>query len=95
MSYAVLWNEDEGPTLAGKLELIDDAIRLEGTNGHAVRLSLPLGAVTAAHIGRTPTERLQGRPVLVIELRGGRRVRVATLSGAGALHELADAVGGR
>jgi hypothetical protein len=95
MSYAVLWKEDEGSTIAGKLELVDDTIRLEGTNGHVVRLSLSMDAVGSARIGRTQVERVRGRPVLVLELRGGGTLRIAMLSGSGALHELADAVNAR
>lgn len=95
MSYAVLWSQGDGPTMAGKLELADDAILLEGQNGRVVHVSLPLAAVASARIGRTGVERLHGRPVLLIDMRCGQRIRVATLAGAGALHELADAVGAR
>jgi hypothetical protein len=95
MTHPVLWSEDDGPTLAGKLELVAGVIRLEGGNGDVVQLSVPLQAITAARIGRAQPERLQGRPALVLGLRSGRRLRIATLSGFGALHELADAVGAR
>jgi hypothetical protein len=95
MSYAVLWSEGEGPTLAGKLELVDDAIELEGRNGSVVRLTLPLAEIASIRIGRTPAERLRGRPVLLLDVRDGAQVRVATLTGAGALHELADSLGAR
>jgi hypothetical protein len=95
MVHPVLWSEDDGPTLAGKLELVAGVIRLEGANGDVVKLSVPLEAITAARIGRAQPERLRGRPALVLGLRSGRRIRIATLSGFGALHELADAVGAR
>ena len=95
MSHPVLWSEDDGRIVAGKLELVDGVIRLEGMNGHVVNLSLPLQAIAAARIGRAKAERLQGRPVLMLQFRGGRRIRITTLSGAGALHELADAIGAR
>ena len=95
MSYPVLWSEEDGPTVAGRLDLLDDVIRLEGVNGHVVKLSLPLQAITTARMGRAKLERLGGRPVLMLQFRGRRRIRIATLSGTGALHELADAVGAR
>jgi hypothetical protein len=95
MSYAVVWSKDDGPMTAGKLELVNDVIQLQGANGHAVDLSVPLNAITRARIGRTAGERLHGRPVLMLDLGGGRRMRITTLSGVGALHELADAIGAR
>ena len=95
VNYAVLWSKDDGPTMAGKLELLGDVIQLDGRNGRVVRLSLPLEAIASARIGRALVERLHGRPVLMLDVRGGGQIRVATLAGAGALHELADSLGAR
>ncbi len=95
MSYAVLWSDNGGPTMAGKLELRERDLVLDGANGHGVRITLAFVDIASARIGRSPGERLQGRPVLVLDDATGRRLRVATLSGVGALHEVADVVEAR
>jgi hypothetical protein len=95
MSYAVLWSENGGPMLAGKLELLDRVVLLEGANGDIHRCSLDLRTIGSFRIGRSRIERLQGRPVLVLEDGKGYRVRVTTLSGVGALYELADLIGSK
>jgi hypothetical protein len=93
MSYAVLWSEAGGPTFAGKLELRDRLLFLEGANCGVHRRTLDLDQVASLRIGRGRLERLQGRPVLVLEDGNGSRLCLATLDGIGALHELADALG--
>jgi hypothetical protein len=95
MTYAVLWNEDGGPTIAGKLELSEGVLHLEGAQGRLVRLALPIDTIASARIGRNQAERLRGLPVLILDLLGGGRIRITTLSGVGRLHELADVVGAR
>jgi hypothetical protein len=95
MSYAVLWSENGGPTLAGKLELRDRLVLLEGANGDPDRRQLDLHSIASLRIGRSRIERLQGRPVLVFEDGDGNQVRVTTLSGAGVFYELADLIGSK
>jgi hypothetical protein len=95
MSYAVLWSEDGGPTRVGKLELCDHALFLDGTNGDSRPSTLVLDEIASVRIARGRGDRLQGRPVLILERNGRGAVRVATLSGVGALHELAELVGAR
>ena len=56
------------------------------------RLSIPFGELTGASIARGHAERLRGLPVLMLQLRGGAALRIASLEGAGALHELARKV---
>jgi hypothetical protein len=95
MSYAVLWSEGESPTHVGKLELRDQSLVLEGLNGAGrIQRELAIGDIMALRIGRSRSERLGGRPVLALQLADGRTVRLATLGGAGALHEVADHISG-
>jgi hypothetical protein len=96
MSYAVLWSEQEGPAHAGKLELCPGSLVLHGLNGSGrIRREFSLDDVVSLRIGRGRGERLGGRPVVMLQLTEGRTLRLATLSGAGALHEIVDHVSGR
>jgi len=96
MSYAVLWSEQEGPAHAGKLELSAGSLVLDGVNGSGrIRCDLPIGDIMALRIGRSRSERLGGRPALVLQLTRDRVVRLATLAGIGALHEVVDHISGR
>ncbi len=93
MSYAVLWSEQEGLAHAGKLEVRDRSLVLDGADGSGrVRRELPLAEIRSVRIARGLGERLGGRPALVLQLTPDRMIRIATLSGAGALHEIVDHV---
>ena len=86
--YAVLWcGSDE--VESGRLEPHADSFDLRGRNGG---LSVAFADVTASAIARGADERLRGLPVLALLLRGGASLRIASLEGAGALHELAELV---
>jgi hypothetical protein len=88
MSYAVLWHEDGGPDYAGKLALDPRAILFSGSARDARDASrlVPFDELVDTHF-----ERRDG-PVLVLVGRGGHRFEIASLEGAGALHELAEQV---
>ncbi len=84
-SYAVVWTNDE-TTESGRLEVRLDGLELYGRES---RLSIALAELTGAEISRSGPDRLRGLPVLVLTPRCGPRIRIASLEGAGALHELA------
>jgi len=86
MTYAVVWSENGGAPRAGRLELASGSLRLAGRPGR----ELSFDDIADARIDRRPTLRLAGRPTLVIESRAGDRFRVASLEGAGTLHELTE-----
>jgi len=88
MTYAVLWHEDGGPGYAGKLALDAQAIVLSGSarGAHESRRLLPFADVVDAHFDR------RNGPVYVLVGRSGSRLEIASLEGAGALHELAGQV---
>jgi hypothetical protein len=88
-SYAVLWAVCDD-VWTGRLEPYGDRFELRGAE---VLSTVPFASVVHAAIARGPTDRLRGLPVLRLELRGGTRVSIASLEGAGTLHELADRVG--
>jgi hypothetical protein len=86
MAYAVVWSENGGDPLAGSLDVGAGALRFAGGGGR----ELAYEDVSDVRIDRHPTLRLAGRPTLVIESRAGDSFRVASLDGAGTLHELAE-----
>ena len=87
-TFAVIW-AFHSRTYTGKLEALQD--RLELTSRRHT-LSIPLDHVGQYAIERSPDARIRGLPVLMIRLAGGDVVRVASLGGAGSLHELAALV---
>lgn len=87
--YAVLWC-GEGEVESGRLEPLADRFEVRGRSGG---LSIPFADVSGATIARGREQRLRGLPVLALVLRDGARLRIASLEGAGALHELAERVG--
>jgi hypothetical protein len=86
MTYAVVVSADDGPEQPGRLELESDCLRFAG--GTPLRY---------ADLGDVYVERRSGgshtrRPSLVLIGRDGERLRITSLEGLGALHELAEAV---
>jgi hypothetical protein len=77
-SYAIWWNEGEGPRHAGKLQLGPLHVLLSG-NG-AGRVAIPLAEISSVDYGR-------GK--LTLAQRSGRSIRIGSLDAPGALLELA------
>jgi hypothetical protein len=94
MSYAVVWSENDGPLYAGKVELGRRWLVLAGAARPALESlrRLFFEEVADVHVERQAASRLAGRPTLVLERRQGGSVRIASVEGAGALHELAEAL---
>lgn len=91
MSYAVVWQSESGTAYAGKLELGEGLLRLDGlsTAGARSRIVLryeDLGAVRSAR----RSERLGGRPTLLVERPGHGPLKLVSVGGSGLLPELAD-----
>ncbi len=93
-TYAAVWQRDDAPRRVGKLAVARTALRFEGAQpgvadaGDLVRA----GDITAVAIERSPAERLDGLPTIVVRLRGGLTVRVASLDGPGTVHEIVGLV---
>jgi hypothetical protein len=92
MTYGVVWSESREPVNAGSLELGDTSLLLAGTSNGSrdSRRELAFDELVDAWIERGSSARLGGRPTLVLQLRGACFVRIASVEGRGALHELAD-----
>jgi hypothetical protein len=88
LSYAVVWSAG-GTVQAGRLEPFADRFELHGRER---RLSIRFAELSSAAIGRRTGERLLGLPVLSLCLRDDPPVRIASLEGAGTLHELAERI---
>jgi hypothetical protein len=90
-SYAVTWQNGEGPTHSGKLELRATGVRLEGTNGAGpVSLLAPYGELLGLRLA-PGVERLDGRSTLVLDRRAGR-IRIASIAAPGIISEVAEQV---
>jgi hypothetical protein len=94
MTYAVVWSENGGPRYAGSLELADRCLTLSGTANGALesRRRLAYCELAEPRVERHPEARLAGRPTLVLEHREAGPVRVVSLEGTGALHELLERI---
>jgi len=90
-SYAALWSEPWTEIEAGKLELEPSGLRFEGSRGRksAIR-HVGYGEIERVRIGHSITERLRGRPSLVLDLAVGGPVRVGIVGAPGVRAELAD-----
>ena len=91
-SYAVIWREDGGPLFAGRLDVSDEQLRLDGTSGdgHASRQTIPFAELSEVDVGRRRDERMDGRPSIRLARRHGVPLRLGSVDGRGALAELVD-----
>jgi len=83
-AYAVVWCEN-GSTASGRLDSLADRFELAGRGQH---LSIPFEELQSAAIARGRSDRLNGLPVLELARNQLPNVRIASLEGTGALHEL-------
>jgi hypothetical protein len=92
MSYAVVWNEDDGSAHAGRLELAGGTVELTGValGRREAHRTIPNEQLANAHIERARSSRLVGLPTVVLDLRAGGRLRIASIQGPGSLTELAE-----
>jgi len=88
--HAVVFRVAPGVPAAGALVVHEDRLLLEGRSGEGrCELSLPYADITEVRIGRSPDERLNGNPVLLLERDGAQPIQIEPL-GLGLLHELAE-----
>lgn len=80
MTYAVVVSSETVPETAGRLDLEADSVCFSG--GRRVRYA----DLRDIYLER----RSSGPPALVLQSRSGDRLRIESLEGLGALHELAE-----
>jgi len=87
--FAVAFRVDSARA-TGALEVDHDRLLLRGGGAeHDLELEIPFSALEEVRIGRSPSERLNGYPAIILERTALPAVHVAPLS-ALLLHELAD-----
>lgn len=91
LTLPVIWSRG-GATHAGCLDATEERVTLDSREES---FSFVPGSVLALVIDRGPAERLRGLPALRLSLAGGDVVRIASMGGAGSLHQLTALLGGR
>lgn len=90
-TYAVSWKQENGSEGTGRLDLDDRGLSLEGRNeGVSVHHHVPYEEIRSFRLARANGDRLRSRPTLVLDLVGGRRLRVASIAQPGIVSEIAD-----
>ena len=90
-TYGVVWREGSGPLARGKLELLPQAVRLEGMTGsEPTTREIAYEYLSEIRIGRSAEERLDGRTSLVLAPRTGDTVSIASVAQAGVVAEIAE-----
>jgi hypothetical protein len=87
----IVWTSHDA-TSTGRLELDRGRLTLVAKER---TYSFRLVDIARFDIERRPERRLRGLPVLALRLASGDVVEIASLGGAGSLHELAVTVGAR
>jgi hypothetical protein len=94
-SYGVVWREGGAPLARGKLELLPRALRLDGVSGtETTTREIPYDSLSEIRIGRSPDDRIDGRPSLMLEPRGGDTLSIASVAQTGVLAEIAERLAG-
>jgi hypothetical protein len=87
-TYAVTWRNGNGTVHSGKAELRGHALRLEAVDGDVEDVRYE--QLTGVSMARTAAARIAGRQTLVLELRDGSPLRIASVSQLGIISELAE-----
>lgn len=91
ISYGVVWHESGLPVASGKLELLPRALRFEGAaESRPRRREIAYENLRGVRIGRSPADRIDGRPSLVLERRSGPPITIASVAQSGVVAEIAE-----
>jgi hypothetical protein len=86
-TYAVSWRDGEREARSGRLELGLDGLSFSnGSPAETVRYA----DLRGVHVGRSASDRISGRPTLVLQRRMGDTIRIAAVGQAGIITELAE-----
>jgi hypothetical protein len=84
---------EAGHTYAGSLVLGPEFLTLDGVDdGDRSVVELSYRDVARVRMAGTSEERVRGRPTLLVETAPGPSIRIAAVTGAGVLGEVADAL---
>jgi hypothetical protein len=84
-TFPVIWSL-HGNTNAGKLEVTKERIEL---SSRGYTFAFPRDSVFHFVVDRGAESRIRGLAAITISLAGGEVVRIASLGGAGSLHDVA------
>lgn len=90
--YAVVWREGDAPVNAGKLELGESGLSLHGSraNGALARRRIRYDELVQVRIGRSPSDRINGDPSVILDQRVGPPIIIGAVRGLGVVFELGD-----
>ena len=89
LSIPVIWAEDGGSPLAGRLDVHADRLHLDGGSRSARETrDVPYASIASARIGRTLGDRVNGRRAMLIGLRAGGTISIVGFDRPGTLAEL-------
>ena len=93
-SEAVLWREEGGPIYTGRVELGRHELTLKGSSHgrHSSSKTIRYEDLAGLSLTHAHAECLYGRQTLVLELREGGAVDVASLNGVELLREMRDRI---
>ena len=93
-SHAVLWRIGRGPTYAGTVKLGGRELTLEGSchGRHPSSETIRYDDLAALSTTLAPAECLYGQLTLVLELREGDAIDVASMNGVEILHKIRDRI---
>ena len=86
-SYGVVWREGSRAPVTGKLELLPRVLHLEGRDESR---EVPYDGVAAIRVGRSPSDRINGGPAVVVERRSGDPITIATVAQPSVVGEIAE-----
>lgn len=98
LSIPVIWTEDGGPLLAGRLDVYADRLHLDGGSRetHALR-DVRYDEIASARIGRDNGDRINGRAAMIVQLSAGGTVSFVGFDRPGTiaevLHRVEDRLG--
>jgi hypothetical protein len=90
-TYGVVWKEGAKPLARGRLELLPRFVRLDGMAGsEPASREIAYDNLSEIRIGRSPEDRIDGHPTLVLAPRVGDTFSIASVAQAGVIAEIAE-----
>jgi hypothetical protein len=91
---AVVWREEDRPFVTGQLDVVEGSVRLEGADrdGEVRHLRVDATDLLGVRIGREASQRIGGRPALILERRTGPPLTIGFAMSTGAVFELAEVI---
>jgi hypothetical protein len=86
-SYGVVWKEGSRGPMTGKLELLPRILRLEGLDSTR---EVPYETVAAIRVGRSPADRINGGPTVVVERNLGDPITIGAVAQSSVVGEIAE-----